>query len=324
MTALATRVVGAPVDRIEGRLKVTGEARYAVEYPRGRRLRRRSSGRRSPAAASATSTPRRRSPCPACSPCWARQRAARWPTPASPELAVLQTREVAYRGQIVAAVVADTSRPRARPPRLVRGRPTTREPHDVGCATDHPTLVRAGQGQPDLRRPTPSRATSTPALAARQVRRRDVHAPRRSTTTRWSRTPRWRSGTDGDLHAVRLQPGRARWRATLIAKLFGLEPERVRVRLRARRRRLRLQGPAARRTAVLAAMAAQAVRPAGEGRADPAADVRAHRLPHADDPADPARRRRRRAAARRSPTTSSSRRSTVKEFAEQTAVGHAA
>ena len=51
----------------------------------------------------------------------------------------------------------------------------------------------------------------------------------------------------------------------------------------------------------------QAGRPPGQARGDPAADVRGHRLPHADDPAGAARRRRRRPARPRSCTTSSSR-----------------
>ena len=89
----------------------------------------------------------------------------------------------------------------------------------------------------------------------------------------------------------------------------------------ARRRRLRLQGHAARRTSVLAALARAGRRPAGEARADPAADVRAR----------PATARRRSSAsgsaptrdgtaARRSPTRRSSRPRRCKEFAEQTAV----
>ena len=57
-------------NRVEGRDKVTGQARYAYEYPADRRRRTRSPcRRRSPAARSGRSTRARPRRCPACSRC---------------------------------------------------------------------------------------------------------------------------------------------------------------------------------------------------------------------------------------------------------------
>ena len=106
--------------------------------------------------------------------------------------------------------------------------------------------------------------------------------------------------------------------AGTLAGLFGLEPEQVHVIAShvgggfgskgtprphvVRRRDGRARG-----------------RPRGQGRDDAAADVPAHRVPHADDPAAPARRR-----ARWPPEAIAhdvvEQTSTVDEFAEQTAV----
>jgi xanthine dehydrogenase YagR molybdenum-binding subunit len=130
------------MNRIEGRDKVTGRARYAAEYPadpaesiayaypvqsviaRGRI--------ESVDAAAALAMPGvlavlSSDDPPALSP------------DAGPELALFQTRQVAYYGQAVAAVVADsleTARAAAREVRIGY-RP---EPHDVELRPDHPGL----------------------------------------------------------------------------------------------------------------------------------------------------------------------------------------
>ena len=130
------------MNRIEGRDKVTGRARYAAEYPadpadsiayaypvqsviaRGRI--------ESVDAAPALAIPGvlavlSSDDPPALSP------------DAGPELALFQTRQVAYYGQAVAAVVADsleTARAAAREVRIGY-RP---EPHDVRLRPDHPGL----------------------------------------------------------------------------------------------------------------------------------------------------------------------------------------
>ena len=130
------------MSRIEGRDKVTGRARYAAEYPadpagsiayaypvqsviaRGRI--------ESVDAAPALAIPGvlavlSSDDPPALSP------------DAGPELALFQTRQVAYYGQAVAAVVADTLETARAAAREVRigYRP---EPHDVRLRPDHPGL----------------------------------------------------------------------------------------------------------------------------------------------------------------------------------------
>ena len=97
-------------------------------------------------------------------------------------------------------------------------------------------------------------------------------------------------------HALRLQPGRHR------RQEHGGEGVRPRARpgaghLAARGRRLRLQGHAAAARDRLGHGRAGG-RAAGQAGGHPPADVRGHRLPHPDHPADAAGRRPRRAADR--------------------------
>ena len=189
----------------------------------------------------------------------------------------------------------------------MRGRATTTEPHDVVLRADHPACTRPRRSTPATR-PTPSSGDVDAALADARGRRSTRRTRRRrSTTTRWSRTPRSRVWDGDAADAVRLHPGRVGRSATTLAQAVRARARStVRVDLAARRRRLRLQGHAApERRAGGDGRAGR--RPAGEARADPAADVRPRRLPHADDPAGPARRRRRRPARPRSPTRWSSR-----------------
>ena len=138
MTTLE-RTVGAEVTRIEGREKVTGTALYAYEYPvpdalygvavqstiaRGR-VRSVDSGAALAlpgvvAVLDSGSVQRLR------------------PTD-DPELSVLQSAEVAYRGQIVAAVVADTYETASQAAAAVRV-VYEEEPHDVGLRDGDPSI----------------------------------------------------------------------------------------------------------------------------------------------------------------------------------------
>jgi xanthine dehydrogenase YagR molybdenum-binding subunit len=129
------------VSRIEGVEKVTGRARYAFEYPaenvayvhpvqstvaRGRI--------RSIDADAALATPGVLAVLSCADP-------PKLGTAQNPELALFQSPEVAYRGQIVAAVVADTLEIARAAERHVRIGYDA-DPHDVRLRTDHPGLYR--------------------------------------------------------------------------------------------------------------------------------------------------------------------------------------
>ena len=105
--SVLTRAIGAPVDRIEGREKVEGEATYAYEYEQ-----------ESVAYAAIVQSTIARGAVRAVDPAAAltlpgvlavlsHENAPELPA-AEGELAVLQSRQVSYRGQIVAAVIAES------------------------------------------------------------------------------------------------------------------------------------------------------------------------------------------------------------------------
>ena len=162
-----------------------------------------------------------------------------------------------------------------------------RAPHDVVLRADHPGLYTPDKVNPACP-PTPRTATSTPRWPAAAARgRRDLHARRRSTTTRWSRTPRWRPGTRRRLTLYDSTQGASATADTIAAGARPRPPSGSASSSPHVGGGLRVQGhdPAARRSWPRS-------RPARAGRPvrlalDPAADVRADRLPHADHPAGP-------------------------------------
>ncbi|HEY3829599.1 MAG TPA: hypothetical protein VGL57_10430, partial [Solirubrobacteraceae bacterium] len=106
--SVLTPAVGAPVARLEGRLKVTGEARYAYEHE----LERISYGWivQSEVARGRIDAVEVRDALEvpgAVGVFWHANAPAVQPV-SNAELAVLQSSEVAYRGQIVGCVVAET------------------------------------------------------------------------------------------------------------------------------------------------------------------------------------------------------------------------
>ena len=110
-----------------------------------------------------------------------------------PELLLLQSPEVAYRGQIVAAVAATTLEAAREAATLVQVQYDER-PHDVLLRADHPELCvpeSANAGVPG----TSSRATSTPPGATLRSPSARPTPPPSTTTSRWSRTPRSPSGS---------------------------------------------------------------------------------------------------------------------------------
>ncbi len=148
MTAVARRVLGAPVDRVEGREKVEGRARYAYEH----RIERVAYGHllcstvpsgtiqsvdASAAAAEegvlAVLTHENAPPLPG----------------ATGELAILQSPRIRYRGQVVGVVVAETLEAAQRAERLVRFEYEAAE-HDVELRIDHPTLYAPEKVNPSF------------------------------------------------------------------------------------------------------------------------------------------------------------------------------
>ena len=70
-------------------------------------------------------------------------------SPDNAELAVLQTREIAYRGQLIAAVVADTLENARAAAEAVRADCAAR-PHDVRLRADHPGLYTPDKVNPNF------------------------------------------------------------------------------------------------------------------------------------------------------------------------------
>lgn len=141
VTPPRTPAVGLPLARLEGEAKVTGRAPYAYEHAftdplhlapvlstvaRGRVRAVDTVRAEALAGVRAVLTP---------------DRAERLADTEDREFAVLQSDEVAFRGQFVAAVVADTPEIAREAASLVRVA-YDQEPHDAELTADHPRLYR--------------------------------------------------------------------------------------------------------------------------------------------------------------------------------------
>ena len=146
--SVLTRSIGAPVDRIEGRDKVAGEATYAFEYEQENvayaaivpaAIAKGTVRSVDPAAALAL---------PGVLAVLSHENAPAL-SPAEGELAVLQSPEVSYRGQIVAAVVAESLETAGQGGQLVRLDYDVAE-HDVELRADHPGLYKPDKVNPNF------------------------------------------------------------------------------------------------------------------------------------------------------------------------------
>jgi xanthine dehydrogenase YagR molybdenum-binding subunit len=136
---VTTRAIGAPLDRIDGPQKVAGAARYAFEYP----LERATylfpvqsviaKGRIAAIDASAARA------LPGVIAVLSHENAPRLAAEDDPALAVLQSDAIAYHGQFVAAVVAETLEVARQAAALVVVRYED-EPHDVELRADRDDL----------------------------------------------------------------------------------------------------------------------------------------------------------------------------------------
>src|SRR5215470_1242218 len=136
---LITRAIGTPLNRLDGVQKVTGAAKYAYEYPvKGvtyvfpvqSTIAR---GRVSSIDASAARA------LPGVVTVLSHENAPRLASLDDAELAVLQSDAVAYHGQFVAAVVAETSEIARQAASLIVVR-YTEQPHDVELHADRSDL----------------------------------------------------------------------------------------------------------------------------------------------------------------------------------------
>jgi xanthine dehydrogenase YagR molybdenum-binding subunit len=223
---IAARAIGAPLDRIDGPLKVTGAAKYAAEYPvkdvahvflvqstiaKGRVTSIDAARARALAGVVTVLT---------------HETAPRLEDCDDAALRVLQSDAVAYHGQIVAAIVAETPEVARQAVGLIAVT-YEEQPHRVELHADDPNLykperVNAGfatdslTGDPDA------------ALAAAEVTHDAVY-----TTPYYHNNPLEPHATiaawndDGvTLHDANQGPHPIR---DDVAKAFGLDPERVRV-----------------------------------------------------------------------------------------------
>src|SRR6266851_4604631 len=141
MTNHITRATGAPLNRIDGVQKVTGAAKYAYEYPvegvtyvfpvqstiaRGRVTSIDASAARA---------------LPGVIAVLSHENAPQLAPVNDAKLAVFQSEAIAYRGQFVAAVVAETLE-MARQGALLVVVGYEEQPHDVALRADRPDLYK--------------------------------------------------------------------------------------------------------------------------------------------------------------------------------------
>ena len=229
MTGVATRAVGSALSRVDGRVKVTGQARYAYEQPiegvayaarRRRHDRRRRDRRHRPRAP--------RSALPGVLAVISHDNAPRLGETDDGELLLFQsdTRPLP-RADRRRGGRRDAGGTRARPPRpcasTTRRATTTSSSH-----ADHPRLYKPEKVNPSFPADT-AQGDAEAALAKRRGRRSTRPTPPPpSTTTRWSRTPRSRCGRTATCSLYDSIQGTYGARRTL-AQVFELDPEQVRV-----------------------------------------------------------------------------------------------
>ena len=226
MTAVETRTVGAGLDRVEGAEKVQGQALYAYEYneegtaylaivqatiARGTIASIGAEQALASAGVVAVLT---------------HESALELSEDAEGELAVLQSTRVRYRGQIVAAVVAETPEAADEAARLVHVEYDS-EPHDTVLRADHPGLYRPSKVNPDF--PTDTslgdfdtafedaemRIDATYETPAYHNNPMEPHA----TTARWDGERLTLYDSDQGPQAARM----------IVAKVFGIDPDLVTV-----------------------------------------------------------------------------------------------
>jgi xanthine dehydrogenase YagR molybdenum-binding subunit len=223
--SVLTRSVGAPVDRIEGRDKVVGEARYAFEYEQEN-----VAYAAIVQAAIAKGTVRSVDPAAALAlggvvAVLSHENAPELSS-AEGELAVLQSSTVSYRGQIVAAVIADSLETARDAAQLVRV-DYEREEHEVELRPDHPRLYKPDRVNPnyptdteegDVERALASAAVTVDETYTTPAEHNNPMEPHATIAV-------WENGG-----LILYDSNQGAWRAAQsIADAFGIEPSQVRV-----------------------------------------------------------------------------------------------
>jgi xanthine dehydrogenase YagR molybdenum-binding subunit len=223
--SVAERILGAPVDRIEGGEKVQGQARYAVEYPvEGAAHAVLVTARVAKGTIRAVDA----------SEALALQGVLAVLTHEdAPELAetdgelgILQSPRIAYRGQLVGIVVAESLETARQAERLVRLE-IDEEEHDVVLRADHPGLYKPDTVNPGFATDTEDGDVET-ALAGAPVAVDETY-----TTPTEHNNPMEPHATTAVWEGDRLtlydsNQGAFQYQQT-VAKRLGLEPEKVRV-----------------------------------------------------------------------------------------------
>ncbi len=218
--------IGAPLDRIEGPQKVTGTARYAYEhhveyplylYPLQSEI---ALGRVTRVDASAAET------LPGVVIVITHENAPPLADTGDKELAVLQSNEVAFRGQYVAAVVAESFEVARHAAGLV-GVVYEEEPHDVGLRADSDDLYAPDQLNAGVQTDT-EEGDVDGALSSAAVQLDETY-----TTPMEHNNPMEPHTTvalweEGDLTLYDSTQGVHTVRRT-VARTFGLDRDRVRV-----------------------------------------------------------------------------------------------
>ncbi|GAA4555683.1 xanthine dehydrogenase family protein molybdopterin-binding subunit [Planotetraspora kaengkrachanensis] len=227
MTLTGTQAVGAALSRIEGREKVTGTARYAFEYAAGRDVAhavpvQATIGRGE--VVEVDTDPVLALP-GVIAVIWYGNAPRLGPSDDG-ELALFQSNRVAYRGQIVAAVVAETIETAREAAGRVRIE-YRQEPHDVVLRVDHPAMYRPPKVAPDY--PTDTEV-GDPDTALREAA---VSVDLTYTTPAQHNNPMEPHATvavweDGGLTLYDSNQGSSAVRDVL-SRLFELPPDRVRV-----------------------------------------------------------------------------------------------
>lgn len=227
-TASPTGAVGRPLPRTEGEAKVAGHAPYAYEQPVHDPLYLHpvlSTVARGRVTAIETSQARDR---PGVRAVLTHENAERLAQAEDREFAVLQDAVIAFRGQIVAAVVAESPEEARHAASLVRVREQAEE-HDVVLAQGHPRLYRPGEGtapDADTEQGDPDAALKVAEVVLDRTYRTPMehNNPMEPHTS----TALWQEAEGGHLTLYDSTQGPHPVRETLTG-VFGLEPAQVRV-----------------------------------------------------------------------------------------------
>jgi xanthine dehydrogenase YagR molybdenum-binding subunit len=231
-----TGAIGAPLDRLDGPLKVLGAATYAYEWPVERPahlypLQAAIAAGRIEAIDTAAAAAE-----PGVLAVLSHENAPQLAMALDPEVAVLQSDAVAYRGQLVGGVIADTPEIAREAASLVRTSYVER-PHDVDLRADRDDLTKpenaaffgAGGGELQSGEPADTALGDVDAALASAPVRLDA-----TYTTQMCHQQPMETHTaialwSGDELTIHCSSQGVHLPRTLLAMAFGIEPERVRV-----------------------------------------------------------------------------------------------